>query len=838
MIAVFLSVNAYAETSYATVSGKNFICSSFSSDNATLTENENGQLMINFSRTAPVVSADVEASESKREVNAIRLALTNNSACNTVLFNYHYLDSRGRTKSQVEKISLGSRGTRTDYCVYIDVPDRITHISLKFSGISSGSMIIHCLDFLSIYNNENDVCGTIDDCVYDQDKDKIVISGTMKYDIVTSCRNARLVLYGMSLDSVSFPYGSIPLASLPMSSHFEFSVSDISIDKRLRSYMVAVMGEGGELLYTFAPRVPSTSADMAEDGQFYKGVNTNLGSASARANASLAIVEVDLDKLVSPNVGEGLLYACNGQYYYFNRQYISMLDGKIQRYYENGMRVALRLYSSKTEGQKELPDVVAVSDQQRLCLYAYTEFLCARYSSSARGVISELIFGEVADRWSSEEMTLEEYTRLYVDSLFIVHEASMIADGGIRIRVPISDFLEVGENLDVRCSPRVFLTSLGKALEERYAGVMNIDVLVEGSLLSGSGKADEQLGFENIREMSVFLTSLSGEYPMISDRYLYCWVPKSADNKPLLSASLVHGYYALAHEKNAEGFIMSSAHISDLAVVSELLDVLQYVDSMLGTDDAVSALTVLGKRSFNELIEGFSQNKIYTVTYQMTSNAFDAPFRFVGDCYLWDFSGLANDRGWIAGEGCLSVVMEKNVQTERALAVRMLPAAEHNFESELIYRYDEPRSFASVDAVSFDVQVDAPKGRYRITVQICGENAVAEASIEIDSGRRTVMYLNTSGVFDGRENYCIRIFTSPIDGGPEEYKLSIGSISAHSTLQIQKLLEQSIEADVSLDVQEETVAGPKVVLGYVIAVWFLVSVVILVIVHSRNEDEK
>ena len=659
----------------------------------------------------------------------------------------------------------------------------------------------------------------------------------MKYEIVTSCRNARLVLYGMSLDTTSFPYGSIPLASVPMSSHFEFSLSDVSIDKRLRAYMVAVMGEGGEVLYTFAPRVPSTSTDKETDSQFYKGVSTELGSAAARANASLAVVEVDFDKLVSQNVGEGLLYACGGQYFYFNRQYVSMLDDKIQRYYENGMRIALRLYFSASDDAEGLPKTVAVSEQQRLCLYAYTEFLCARYSSSARGVISEIIYGESTDRGFTGEMSLEQYTRLYADSLFVVHEASMVAGGNIRIRVPISDFLETGENLDVRRSPRVFLISLGKALDERYAGVMKVDVLVEGSLLSGAGKADEQLGFEYVRDMSSFLRWLSGQYPMISERYLYCWAPKQVEDRPLLLSSLVHGYYVLAHEKTADGFIMSSRHIHDITLVSEMLGVLQYVDSSLGEDNAASALAVLGKQSFGDLIVGFSKSKIHTVDYRMTSNAFDAPFRFIGDCYLWDFTGLANDRGWIAGEGCVSAVMEKNELTGRALAARMLPTVDCNYESELIYRYDEPRSFAAVDAVSLDVQVDAPGGRYRITVQICGEDAVAESHIEIDAGKRTVMYINTSGLFGDGERYCVRIFSSPISGNTEEYKLSIGSISAHSTVQIQMLLEKSIEADMGPSEQEETVNKPRAILIYVIGAWVFVSVVILVIVHSRNEEE-
>ena len=836
VVAVFWAVDVAAETSHVSVSEESFVCESFSSDNATLFTDEDGYLKIHFSRKSPVLSADVEVEESVADANAFRIVITNNSACNTLFFTYQYLDAEGQIRSQTEKLSLAPRGIRTDYYVYVDSPERVTHISMNFSGISSGSITVHYLDVFSIYNDTRDICGRLDSCVYDREQGKIRISGNMEYEVVTSCRNARLVLYGMSLDSSSFPYGSIPLASVPMSSHFEFSLSDVSEDMSLQAYMVAVVSEGGEPLYTFAPRVPSTVSSRESDDWFYKGVNTDLGVVAARANAELAVVDVDFNKLVSPNVGEGLLYACNGQYFYFNRQYVTMLDNKIQRYYENGMRIALRLHSSAAE-VNGLPPIVAVSKQQRLDLFAYTEFLCERYSSSARGVISEIIYGESADRGFTGRFSLGEYTRLYADSLFVVREAAMAAGTHIRIRVPVTDFLETGANLDVRCSPRVFLISLGKVLGERYTGGMTVDILVEGDLLSGSGASGKQLGFEYIKEMSAFLGRLSGEYPMISQRYLYCWIPKNVEDRPLLLASLVHGYYVLAHDKNADGFVMSATHIRDITLVSEMLNVLQYVDSPSGADHVAAALAVLGKQSFGELISGFSEDKIHTVNYRMTANAFDVPIRFFGECYLWDFAGLANDYGWVAGEGCLSAVMEKNEKTGRALAARMLPTADNNYESELIYRYDEKRSFAAVDAVSLDVSVDAEAGRYRVTVQICGENAVAESHVEIDAGQRTMMYLYTAGLFGDEEICCIRIFSVPVSGTTEEYKLSIGSISAYSTELSSQLLERTVEAESVSFEQEETANGPKTVWFFAVAGLVFVSAVILVVIYFRNEEE-
>ena len=831
-----LFICASAETMYADVKGDSFLCESFFSQNALVSTDENGYLKMSFSRTSPVLSADIPVYTREAGDNAICLSLVNNSACNSMVITYYYLNEYGKIQSTSEKLLLKPRGIRSDYFVYIGNIERVIHMSIAFSGVISGSVTVMAMDICSVYQDQRDVCGTVDSCVYDHTERSIKISGTIKYEVVSSHRNARLVLYAVDMETTAFSYGSVPHASVPMSSRFEFLLSEVSLEQRMKAYIIAVVGEGGELLYSFVPRVPSSSVATEEQDGFWKGIHTDLGVLAAKSNAKLAVIDVDFQKLISPNIGEGYLYASNGKYFYFNRQYISVLDGEIKKSYENGMRVILRLVSSGIS-ELGLSEIIAVSPEDRICLYAYTEFLCTRYRDSSRGVISGLIFGNCADDISLKELSFERYTRLYADSLFAVYEAAVSVEKNLGVIIPVSDFLDSGIRGSFRTSPRLFFASLGKILSERYVGGMNVGVMVESSALSGEGSLTQQLGFENIAEFSKYLKWLHDEHSMFFEHYLYYWNPKNTTSYDFLKASLIHGYCALASESEARGFVFSTDVLSDVSMEADLMRLFRFVDTSLGEADSGEALATLKLQGWQDVIEGYVKENVQTVKYREVADAAVEPFRYLGDCYLWDFSGLGNNYGWSAGDGCTSVVMEKNEQTNRALASKMVPIFQNNYESELIYRFDDSVSFAAVDTVSFLLRVDAPRGNYRITLQICGDDVVSESEMILSSGKLSTLYVNTADLFKQDQVKCIRIFTSPVSGETGEYKLSIGSILAHSTTQNNETLEKSIWPEENLLVPEETTRNTKRVWFYFAVVMVFVSAIVIVTLHFRSEEE-
>jgi len=806
------------------------------SPNATLSTDENGHLDIRFTRAAPLLSAEVARHAVSSSKNAIRLCVTNYSACNSILLTYWYSDRSGEPRSATEKLAIGARGVRNDYYIYTDSADRITDITITFSAVSSGRITVSALDFVSIYDDTEDACGTVTSCVYDQANSSVTVSGNVNYEIVTAHRKARLVLYAVDMNVTSLPYGSIPLASVPMSAHFDFSLPRVSVEERLKGYVVAVVSESGEILYTFSPRVPTSRTEQADEDKFLKGVHTEFGILAARANANLSIIDVDFARLTSSNVGEGILHAFGGRYFYFNRQYLSTLDREIQKGYENGMDVVLR-FGSSGPSDTDFSPIFARSNESLIRLYAYTEFLCSRYSSHSRGVVTGIVLGAAVDAVSSQTDSMIEYTHFYADSLLAISEAAASVNRSIRLIVPISDHLETGKAQNVLFSPRVFLASLGKMLQKRYVGGLGVTVMVESNALSGDGSVTGRLGFEYMQELSEFLKEAHDAYPLIDERYLYYWEPVDAQNREYLKASLLHGYYAAVCDGAPCGFVFSTSYIFDISFEGELMGVLQFADCSLGQKNSEQALGVLGKTDWQELIDGYSPQRVRTVDYRETADATVAPFRFLGTSYLWDFSSMRNDDGWSMGDGCRSLVMEKNEETDRALVARMTPSVENNYESELIYYFDEEKSFAAVDALSFVIRADAPTGNYRVTVQICGENTLAEAHLTLSVGKLSTLYVNTSDLFMKEGVRCIRIFTTPVSGSFDEYTLSIGSISAHSTTHGSEALEKKLKTVQSVDEYEENAKKMDSAWIYVIGFLAFVSIMTVVALSFRNDEE-
>ena len=805
-----------------------FSVEDFTEENVTLLNDEDGSLKMIFSRISPTLSLKVLPDTFSNAHNAIRLVLTNTSACNSLFFTYWYTDEAGETQSRTEKLSLASRGVLSDYYIYTDVVGQITRISLSFSGVASGSVLVKLVEGLCIYEASENSFAVLDSCTYDHARGCIEIIGNVKYEFVTKYRKARLVLYALSMETQNLPYGEIPLASIPMSSHFDFSLSDVSFEERMKGYVVAIVGEDGEILHTLKPRIPASKNEVSFENGFFKGIHSEFGLSAARANVKLAVVDVALSQLVSDKPGEGQLYALGGRIFYFNRQYISFLDDQVRKNYQNGMCVFLRLES------REASQMLVCSSEDVFCLYAYAEFLCNRYSSSARGIVSGLIYGDCADAADLTGINLKEYTRLYADALFALSEAAASSSQEIQLIIPISEGFENGKG---QLSPRVFLVSLGNALQTRYFENIRVGIMVEGDSLSGEGGQNGRLGIENVDEISAFLKRLNNVYSVFFEEYLYYWNPPESVDIEFLKASLLHGYYALACESQARGFVLSTEAIHDPVLAEELISVFRLADTKQGEKNSILALGKLRVEDWGDLIEGYAREKIPWIDYRESTDVTTPPFGFLGECYLWDFSQMGNNYGWSTGDGCESLTMEKNQETNRALAIKMKPLSENGYSSELIYHFDSERTFDEADAFSFEFCVDDSVGKYQITVQICSDTAVSEATFLLSANELSKIYVNTSGMFKGEEARCIRIFTTPLDNRSDEYKLLIGSISAHSTTQSSERLEEVVKPQQELYIQNEIDKTIDPFWVYAIVLISLVSVILIVTLGVKGEDE-
>lgn len=818
-----------AETSFAEELGEEFLCENMSSENALISVLDSGEILVSFGKVAPVLSGNTEVKSNAFPNNAIRIALTNRSSCQTLTVTYEYSDEKGNTVTEKARFSLGARGVATEYYIYTDMADRLTHIALEFSGVSTGSITVSTINTYSISQELEDACGKINSCVYDGKNTQVRIRGSIHYDIMTANRTARLSLYAVRMGQGAVPYGSKPIATAPMSSYFDFRVP-VPDGSRFYAYIVAVEDENGNVIHSFSPRVPCSDTNNGGEAGFFKGALTDVDILAARADAGMKVVDVDISEMLSA-AGNGYMYALDGLYYYFDRSYVTAIDAKIKKGYENGMEVYLRLIAPDNT-DIGLPGLVGFSDMYTLRLYAITDFLCDRYSNSSRGYVSGIIFGKEAAAGLPETMSLKRYAERYAESLYAVHEA--IAESGreVRLAVPISDGMGEGRNL----ISHVFLRSLVNHINGRFCGGIGFAVMIVESTVI----RPDSTNMDMLWGSGDFLERLQSENPMIEDGYLCCWEPMDIRSTADLCTTMALGYYTAVNRKEVKGFLFSSAYFSNVGLAETLFDLYLYIDTQLAVDTLSRLLYSYGISEWEGLVPNYDEKRISHTVYRKTTSPKSAPFRFLGEAYLWDFAGLANDYGWSVGDGCESLMMKRDLETDRALVAEMTPSIENNFLSEMVYRFDTPGVFPGVDTVSFNVRVDAPSGRYHVTVQVRTENAMCEAQTTCEAGELTRIYVNTAGLVGEEGITCIRIFTSPATENAATYSLAVGSISAHSTtvnaVELEAAILGSRRAEVNFPSDEK--ASMESGWIYVLSLAFFVGVAVVLILSLRADEER
>ncbi len=820
---------AGAETSTVSELGELFFCKSISSDNANLSVYGDGEVNISFSKTAPKLSVNVDLKMSPFPNNAVRLVLTNHSSCQSLTVNYRYVDEDHMAVTKRERFTLGARGVPTEYYIYTEMADRIVDLTLEFSGAATGSITLGALNSYSLCEDYEDACGNINSFGYDRKSGQLRIRGSVRYDIMTDNRTAKVSLYAVRIGQGSVPYGAEPIATVPMSSYFDFRVK-MPNDSRFYAYIVTVENQNGEILHSFLPRVPCSELEAPEDG-FFKGAVTDANILATRADVGMTVVDADISEMLSA-AGNGYMYALDGLYYYFDRSFVNKLDAEIKNGYENGMEVYIRLLAPDN-AETGLPGLIGFSDMYTLRLYAMVDFLCDRYSNYSRGIVSGVIFGRGISDELPETMSFARYTERYAESLYAVHEAMAEAGRPMRLVLPVAD----GVGQDGNSLSHPFLVSLADRIAGRFGGGLDLTVMLCESSIIRPDNAD----MEKLWGTAEFLRQLHTRAPMISEAHLCFFEPKTATDREVLSATLSLGYYTAVSRDKVNGFVFSTAYCPDIGLAESLFELYRYIDTQLAEDYVGRLLYGFGIMEWKKLIPDYNDKREVLTVYRKTTSPHAPPFRFLGEAYLWDFSGIANDYGWSAADGCASLMMKRDLETNRALVASMIPVVENDFLSEIVYRFDTPGAYAAVDALSFDVRVDAPGGKYHVTVQICTDGSIAESQATCEAGVLSRIYVNTAGLIGEEGIDCIRIFTAPATERTSEYSLAVGSISAHSTTMSRTNLEELISGSrltESILPSEEDKVGVSVGWIYVLALASFVGVATVFILSLRGEEEK
>ena len=807
MLAVWIPHAVWAAEEVS-VDADRFMGGTVSAENATLTPTATGSILVSFRGAIPTLRMATTLPENAMLGNALRVVLKNDSYCNLMQVTY-----RQKGEFYERQIPIERRSEKQDYFLYIENAVGITDIQIILLGGTSGTVELFGLGFVSVYDDSAEQPGEITECTYLAESKTVTVSGNIRHEIVSGTRGAKVALYAFGLNDCvgkTLLEGASPIATTPFSVRFEFSVSAISFSERFMQYVVAIVDNDGEILHWYTPTVPCSPSVSTGAAPAFKGVSTVHGSFAASADAGMAIVDVYLDRMQSAK-NNGLLHLVDGVYFYVDRSYVYELDEIIEQYHKDGCQVYLRfllsggsdyniLHGSTPSSVHAVYNGVSLSSElARSTLYAYTEFLCHRYAEEGKERIHGVILGYSVDLASSYNYvgnkTLTEYTEIYATALYVISEAAKQSNVEIDLVVPLSDLydkdggaLAIGEDYPTR----LLLVSLCKLIEDRFGGAFSLRVLLEGTAMPSriSKSFNPTRAFvDNLSEWEDTLALLSKRYGLLHGAYFYRWSPSKEISAEDLSRAYVYSYYKLTAGW-AASFILNPDGIEETATLRSLFKTIKYVNTQIGKTSNQEILFGLGAISWSELIPGIDEREVLTRNLYLYKTHTFPVSSIRGSYVMWDYQQGRSVYDWFASTDCSSPRVDDVEGMGRGLVVT---ATGEEACSEIVYSYSANEIMGAVDMLSVDVMILGEEGKaYDLAFEVCSDRSSCLVNAELESGKRTTLYISTLQLDKNDRVRNIRFFVSPTVYEGKPYQLCIGHLSAHSNSLDDEDLEKAI----------------------------------------------
>ena len=853
------SVNSFAAMDLL-VDESRFMCRILSSDRALLSFSQSGAVIVSFRGKAPDLF--IERAEVSRAdgCNAIRFVLENDSDCNLMRVTCVY---GGEGAEAIERdVSIERRSGKRDYFLYLENIEQLKSLSISFSGGSIGTITVYGIGAASLYDDSAVRPGSITDCVYDAASDRVTVSGNIHHEITANTRNATVALYAFdyheAIDEAILAEAS-PIATVPFSVRFEISVPAPTFAERFMQYVAAIVDAEGRILYWYAPCVPCTPSEKSKaDASAFKGVLTEHTSLATGADVGLAVVDVFLDRLQSEK-NNGLLHITEGTYYYINRSYISALDDVIGQYGKNQTRVYLRFLISGKDGSAlffDEEDEVAeasyrgislVDDDAFLMLYAYTEFLCNRYSTEQMGRVNGIIVGNSVDRVAEYNAmaneNLVDYTERYCDALYVISEAARQVDRTVEIVVPVSDIYDNDRGTTGTADSypaRLFLISLCKRMDDHYGAGLSFRVLLDSdslpTIIRESNDSAAHVSVDNVSEWKAQMDVLAEEYDCYMQEFIYCWHPTADLSETEFLGAYVYSYYKM-HTLGAYSMVVAPAAMDDAGDVKVLFDMIKYIDTQLGETKTQLIAELIGVSSWWELLPGFYATSVVNKRTYVYDTALMPSSSLRGEYVMWDYQQGRSVYDWSASADCTSLLVRDADGIGRSLVTETSGDA---LSSEIVYAFSANEIMGVVDMFSIEVLVDGDReATYDLIFEVCGDQSSCVSKAQVRGGERTTLYVSTLHLDMSEHVRNIRLISFPAEEN-EGYKICISRLSAHSnTLNDRDLEDAVVEAKLEAlgtghdPVQQKNISG----LGVGIVIFVLCLSALIILMLSKRTEE-
>ncbi|MBQ8005179.1 MAG: hypothetical protein IJ303_02575, partial [Clostridia bacterium] len=727
------------------------------------------------------ISGSAAVPYTENSCNAVRIVLSNDSALESMKFSYNYIDGiSGKLVAVVKNIPIQPNSSSCAYLINTCAVDLLASFSIILDSYSSGSVTIHSISPVSVYQGYPESrYGIISSCISDEKSKSILISGRVYYDFLIAHNDYELLCYKLRTNDsfeAALSRGDSPIASSKMSSDFKFDIKLSKLDELalISKYAVAARSpEGTHILLSPPVSISGDfgSVETSSGRSNIKGLNSQYLATATSCGVGCSIVDVYLDRLINSS-RSGHLYSVEDTYLYFDSEYTSYLDRQIKNLYSAGCKVYLRLlidanadtsllpYTATAENEysAQLLGVMPCTDEAEKHFFAAVDFLAKRYSVFSHGKISGMILGksvDMAEKYNfMGNIKTSDYMENLAKALDIMARTAVISIPNVEIILPVSDSRKSDTSIDIE----LLLISLSRYFDQ--SGGLAYALMIESTHTPYSLNSsifenpEEQVLFENpqaqdqrqitpetaapsselkaadensnyyctdnIHILEKMLLNLAKTYKSVPKSYIYSWSPKTDEIGGGLSAAYIYSYYKIMFSSMASSFIIDMPKDDEGELgIKKLSYLMKYIDTERNNDLSLCnfALEIFEAESWPQLINGFDSKLIKYRAFYEIDPVKSLPNDIKGSYALWDFTSFAHT-DWFGGNGACAVCSDISPSGKRSLCAIIPGDMGGDNYAEIVYNYEYPEYISLLPYIEFDFEIsDGGKNTlYEITV--------------------------------------------------------------------------------------------------------------------------
>lgn len=804
-------------------------------------------------------SADVSLLETRS--NAFYVSLVNETGATTLHITYTYVQN-ALTKSETLTQTIEPNSSKEQALLLRadHLASDVSKIELSFGpdAAATGRVTLSALFNLSAYFNEESDVIDVTHCHYNPTAKTVEIKGELDYNTTVFYAGQTLALFALSVKEDLHLSNKTPIARTGVSFSFSFTVDASSSDAIFSRYVVAAVNDKGEVIPLCAPLYPTLAVAEQSSETGFKGFHGATLATTLDCDPDVEILDVYLDRLFHGQ-SDGILYAGEHAYYYFDAAYVSELDRCVRNLVGMGTHVYLRFLVGKTANDLTFADYAATdtgvvnklpvirSEQAQYDLYAVINFLTSRYATSDIGKISGVVLGRAADRASLYSYTaaesMEDYVSLYAATFNLIAVTTKCNLPEARIVLPVSDRVFAGYatagQMEGDYYATFFLPSLLTALATKSLAPQPFTLMLTSStspalVAPTDGKT---YGVDNLSQFLSEWADMAEVMPFAARRIFFAWQPLAGTANEL-AAAYVALYLALHAETSVTTFIADTT-LGEDGVTEALSYLARYINTDKFDEVAQGALAQLG----GSAADLFPATDLAHVTAHrihrkvLTSGGFAGGTVPLGSYTAWSFTTATGTLGWYGGVDCRDVTMHSESKDGRSLTALMSGMGEY---ADLAYHFPTATDLSFAPMFRMELAVaGAANTRYEIQLRLCGKSDTVIASAIVMTGEKQTLCLDlTDAAATLSDLNALRIVARPLDGACESFTLCLFSVALGSMELEDAALAERVQALMQGTHVEETPTQEKkewAVPLLLTSLVVLVSVAVIVLTLTRRK---